>query len=66
MPSFRSVAALRRCIDQLATLGDDKLSDDFEKFTFELQKDPKDVGMEMGATIHTAGELPCKVTLRDV
>jgi len=36
------------------------------KFTFELQKNPDDIGMEMGATIHTAGGLPCKIKMREV
>ena len=34
------------------------------RYDFELQKDPKDIGMEMGATIHTAGGLPMKIKRR--
>ena len=29
-----------------------------QRYKFEMTKDANDVGMEMGATIHTAGGLP--------
>jgi len=35
-----------------------------QRYDFELDKNAADVGMEMGATIHTAGGLPMKVTRR--
>jgi len=35
-----------------------------QRYDFELDKDAAEVGMEMGATIHTAGGLPMRVTRR--
>jgi len=35
-----------------------------QRYKFEMTKDANDVGMEMGATIHTAGGLPMKVSRR--
>jgi cytochrome P450 len=61
-------AGARKCIgDQFATLeATISLVMTLRKFTFNLQKDPNDIGMEMGATIHTAGGLPCTLKLREV
>ncbi|CAL6311095.1 unnamed protein product [Bathycoccus prasinos] len=61
-------AGARKCIgDQFATLeATISLVMTLRKFTFDLQKDPNDIGMEMGATIHTAGGLPCTLKLREV
>ena len=36
-----------------------------QRYDFELDKNAQDVGMEMGATIHTAGGLPMKVRRRE-
>ena len=36
-----------------------------QRYDFELDKDAEEVGMEMGATIHTAGGLPMKVRRRE-
>ncbi|CAL6315741.1 unnamed protein product [Bathycoccus prasinos] len=61
-------AGARKCIgDQFATLeATISLVMTLRKFTFNLQKDPNEIGMEMGATIHTAGGLPCTLKLREV
>ena len=59
-------AGARKCIgDQFAMLESTvAMTMTLRDFDFELQKNPEDVGMEMGATIHTAGGLPMKVTRR--
>ena len=36
-----------------------------QRYDFELDKNAEEVGMEMGATIHTAGGLPMKVRRRE-
>ena len=35
-----------------------------QRYNFALDKEASDVGMEMGATIHTAGGLPMTLTRR--
>jgi cytochrome P450 len=59
-------AGARKCIgDQFAMLeATSCLSMTLQRYEFELDKDAADVGMEMGATIHTAGGLPMKVKRR--
>ncbi len=59
-------AGARKCIgDQFAMLESTvAMTMTLRDFDFELQKNPEDVGMEMGATIHTAGGLPMKVIRR--
>ena len=59
-------AGARKCIgDQFAMLeATVAMTMTLRRFDFELQKNPADVGMEMGATIHTAGGLPMKVRRR--
>ena len=59
-------AGARKCIgDQFAMLeATSCLSMTLQRYEFELDKDAADVGMEMGATIHTAGGLPMKVRRR--
>ena len=59
-------AGARKCIgDQFAMLeATSCLAMTLQRYNFELDKDAQDVGMEMGATIHTAGGLPMKVTRR--
>ena len=59
-------AGARKCIgDQYAMLeATSCLSMTLQRYEFELDKDAADVGMEMGATIHTAGGLPMKVRRR--
>jgi cytochrome P450 len=57
-------AGARKCIgDQFAMLeATSCLAMTLQRYDFELDKNAQDVGMEMGATIHTAGGLPMKVT----
>ena len=59
-------AGARKCIgDQFAMLeATSCLSMTLQRYEFELDKDAADIGMEMGATIHTAGGLPMKVKRR--
>jgi cytochrome P450 len=59
-------AGARKCIgDQFAMLeATSCLSMVLQRYEFELDKDASDVGMEMGATIHTAGGLPMRVARR--
>ena len=59
-------AGARKCIgDQFAMLeATSCLAMTLRRYDFEMTKDASDVGMEMGATIHTAGGLPMKVTRR--
>ena len=59
-------AGARKCIgDQFAMLeATSCLAMTLQRYDFELDKNAADVGMEMGATIHTAGGLPMKVTRR--
>jgi cytochrome P450 len=59
-------AGARKCIgDQFAMLeATIAMAMVLRRYDFELMKDPKDIGMEMGATIHTAGGLPMKLTRR--
>ena len=59
-------AGARKCIgDQFAMLeATSCLAMTLQRYSFELDKDAQDVGMEMGATIHTAGGLPMKVKRR--
>ena len=59
-------AGARKCIgDQFAMLeATSCLAMTLQRYKFEMTKDANDVGMEMGATIHTAGGLPMKVSRR--
>ena len=57
-------AGARKCIgDQFAIWkATSCLAMTLQRYDFEMTKDRRSVGMEMGATIHTAGGLPMKVT----
>ena len=59
-------AGARKCIgDQFAMLeATIAMAMVLRRYDFELAKDPADVGMTMGATIHTAEGLPMRVKLR--
>lgn len=59
-------AGARKCIgDQFAMLeATSCLTMMLQRYDFALDKDAADVGMEMGATIHTAGGLPMVLTRR--
>jgi cytochrome P450 len=61
-------AGARKCIgDQFAMLeATSCLAMTLQRYEFELDKKPEEVGMEMGATIHTAGGLPMRVRRREV
>ena len=61
-------AGARKCIgDQFAMLeATSCLAITLQRYEFELDKKPEEVGMEMGATIHTAGGLPMRVRRREV
>ena len=59
-------AGARKCIgDQFAMLeATSCLTMMLQRYNFALDKEAGDVGMEMGATIHTAGGLPMTLTRR--
>ena len=59
-------AGARKCIgDQFAMLEATVcMAMVLRRYNFELLKPAKDIGMEMGATIHTAGGLPMRITMR--